>query len=509
MSNNSVKQFKSNIQITRILFLLFIIQLVFSCFAFAEKQETDIKSAVVKIYTVHSKPSYSSPWMMLPPSIVNGTGCIIEGNRVLTTAHIVANQTFIQVKRHGRSKMYNASVLNVSHEADLALLKIDDEEFFKGVIPLKLGDLPEANEKVRIYGFPAGRKLLITDGILSFFDRLEYKHSSSFFLAGMINASIKPGNSGGPVISDNRVTGIIMQASSTKKIAHMIPAPVIKRFLKDIADEHYDGIPDAGLITQNMINPNLKKKYCLQNDHAGVLINKVLPGSEAKNQLQKNDIVIAINGYNIRDDGNVEFRPGEWTGYNYFIEMQQFGEKIDLDILRSGKIRNFTLSLHKTRKDFRLVPNEQYDKRPKYFIFGGIVFSTLTKDFLNTCKDVPKELTEELSKRPTEEKKEVVIALRVLPADINEGYHDLNRWIVSEINGNKFKDINELHNLVKNSSDPYIIFKNNDGNRVVIDRKKAEKSHKSILTAYNIKKDCSTDLQSLHAESHQVPKAYQ
>ena len=502
MNEKFAKQFRSIFLITRILFLLFVIELLVSGSVCAEKQDADIKNAMVRIYTINSEASYSKPWMMMPPSVVNGSGFIIEGNRVLTNAHIVANQTFIRVTRYGKSKKYHASVLYVSHEADLALLAIDDEEFFSGITALHLSDLPAVEQNVRIYGFPGSKKLTIIDGILSRIDLLEYKHSSSFFLAGEIVASIKSGNSGGPVISNNRVAGIVMQASSAKKIAHMIPAPVIKHFLEDIADGRYDGFPDIGLITQNMKNPYLKNKYNLQNDQTGVLINQVLPGSEDENKLQKNDIILAINGYNIRDDGNVEFQPGEWTNYNYVIEMQQIGEKINLDIMRSGKIKNLTLSLNKTRKDFLLVPNEQYDKRPKYFIFGGIVFSTLTKNFLNAFDDAANELTVELSNWPTKEKKEVVIALKVLPADINEGYHDVNSWEVSEVNGNKFKDLNELYYLVTTSADPYVTFKNKNGYEVVIDRKKAKESHKHILSTYNIKKDSSSDLASLHAEGY-------
>jgi S1-C subfamily serine protease len=501
----SIKQFRSSIKVTRSIFLIFIIQLIISGPAFAEKQEDGISNAMVQIYTVNSEPSYSKPWMMQPPGIINGSGFIIDGNRVLTNAHIVANQKTILVKRYGKSTRYRAAVLNVSHKSDLALLSIDDKEFFSGVVPLKLGELPEVEQEVLIYGFPAGKELVITEGMLFRFARLEYRHSSSYLLTGEITASIKTGNSGGPVIVNNKVSGIVMQASGSKNIAHMIPSPVIEHFLKDIADGRYDGFPDAGLITQNITTPFLKKRHNLQNDRTGVLINQVLPGSEAKDILQKDDIILAINGHNISDDGNIEFRPGEWISYNYLIEMQQIGEKISLDIMRSGKNKNITLSLNKTREDFLLIPNEQYDRRPKYFIFGGIVFSTLTKNFLNTCDETPKGLAGELLNWPTREMKEVVIALKVLPADINKGYHDMKSWVVSKVNGNKIKDLNELHSLVTTASDPLIVFENKYGNQIVIDREKAEKTHKSILSTYYIKKDCSTELANLHAGNHKLP----
>lgn len=52
----------------------------------------------------------------------------------------------------------NFSVINFgisfSHEADLALLGVDDPDFFNVVKPLELGDLPKVQEDVIVYGFP-------------------------------------------------------------------------------------------------------------------------------------------------------------------------------------------------------------------------------------------------------------------------------------------------------------------------------------------------------------------
>ena len=85
-----------------------------------------------------------NPWSMRGPSGGTGSGCILPGKRILSNAHVVGYETFIQVRKHGDAKRYQARVVSVSHAVDLALSTVDDPDIFEGVTPLELGDLPEA-----------------------------------------------------------------------------------------------------------------------------------------------------------------------------------------------------------------------------------------------------------------------------------------------------------------------------------------------------------------------------
>ena len=152
---------------------------------------------------------------MLGSKSSNGSGCFISGNRILTNAHVVSNSTFIQVRKYGQSKKVKARVLSISHESDLALLTVDDEDFFNDVKPLSLGNLPSVREKVTVYGFPLGGDTLsVTEGIVSRIEHRNYAHSSSYLLAGQIDAAINPGNSGGPVMVGSNIVGVVMQSLS-------------------------------------------------------------------------------------------------------------------------------------------------------------------------------------------------------------------------------------------------------------------------------------------------------
>ena len=70
-----------------------------------------------------------------------GSGAIIEGGYILTNAHVVADQAFLEVQRYGERKRYIAKVFAVSHQADLALSKVEDASFSAGVKPLTFGIL--------------------------------------------------------------------------------------------------------------------------------------------------------------------------------------------------------------------------------------------------------------------------------------------------------------------------------------------------------------------------------
>lgn len=459
-----------------------------------------IKDSIVKIYTVVNKTDYFRPWNVYTVRI-GGSGCVIAGNRILTNAHVVADQTFVEVRRRGEAKRHRAKVLSVSHDADLALLTVENEDFFNNVTALEFGELPEMQDDVFVYGFPKGGDMLsVTKGVLSRIEHRQYAHSSEYLLAAQIDAAINPGNSGGPVIAKGKVVGVVMQAyQNAENIGYMVPIPIIEHFLYDIEDGNYDGFPRAGIKIQPMENPGMRRKHKMHKNQTGVLVINILPESTAEGKIQKEDIILQVGGHDIADDGTVEFRPKERTSLSYFFDKHQVGEEINLTLSRDSKIIKTTITLDKTAKDFQLVQMEQYDTLPRYFIYGGIVFSPLTKNLIkqwgkNWTKNAPKHLVVELDNWPTPSKSEIVVALQVLGADINEGYHDISNWIVEEVNNQKFKDFDEFYNLIVNSQDEFITFKDNKGKLIVIEKAPAEESQENILKTYRIKADRSQDL---------------
>ncbi|KQC10412.1 MAG: hypothetical protein APR54_12045, partial [Candidatus Cloacimonas sp. SDB] len=354
-----------------ILMIIILLSLIFSLSS-SSIANNDVREAIVKVYTVSNSPDYYNPWSMQGPRASSGSGCIIENNLILTNAHVVSNQTFLQVRKYGDTERYRAEVIAVSHLTDLALLTVKDDGFFTGEPALSLGELPETQQEVLVYGFPMGGDMLsITKGVISRIEHQPYVHSSSVFLAGQIDAAINPGNSGGPVLVNDKIVGVVMSGIPTaQNIGYMVPVPVIRHFFEDLEDGEYDGYPSLGISVQDMENEGLRKYYQMEEGMSGVLINQIVPGSPADGNLQIGDVLLSLEDYIVGNDGTIEFRTNERTHLNYVIQQKQIGEDIQLAILRDGISKKLNVDLSRSLKKDRLVPMEQYEVLPTYYIYG-------------------------------------------------------------------------------------------------------------------------------------------
>ena len=492
----------TNLYQVRLIFFLITIFLLGVTFP-VSSAVLDVREAIVKVYTVSNSPDYYNPWSMQGPQGVSGSGCIIENNLILTNAHVVSDYTYLQVRKYGETERYQAQVIAVSHLTDLALLKVEDPAFFEGEPALLFGELPEIQQEVLVYGFPMGGDMLsITKGIISRIEHQPYVHSSSSFFAGQIDAAINPGNSGGPVLVDGKIVGVVMQGiSSSQNIGYMVPVPVIRHFFDDLKDGTYDGYPSLGVGLQDMENKGLRKYYQMEDGLSGVLINQIIPGSPADGYLQVGDILLSFEDYTIGNDGTVEFRTNERTQLTYVIQQKQIGENIWMEILREGKKISIDLNLSRSLKKDRLVPMEEYETLPSYYIYGGLIFCPLSKNLLDIWgsqwyQSAPKELIYPMlnSNIPEKEDQQVVVLLKTLAANVNEGYQNVNSWVVDKVNGEKIWNLSDMIKKVENNLDLYIVFEDKWSQQIVIDREKAENTHQEILETYRIPFDRSEDL---------------
>ena len=117
----------SSINIRLILFFLSVVACSISTSASAQNNELSaIEDSVIKIYTTQAAPDYFTPWRLLTPRQSSGSGSVIEGNKILTNAHVVANASYVQAQKHNDPQRYQARVVFVSHEADLAIITVDE-----------------------------------------------------------------------------------------------------------------------------------------------------------------------------------------------------------------------------------------------------------------------------------------------------------------------------------------------------------------------------------------------
>lgn len=449
----------------------------------------EMAQSIVKIYTTAEKNSSLAPWNSDSESMI-GTGFVIKGNRILTNAHVVESNTFIELQRDGKPDRYEAEVVAISHEADLALLKVKDESFFKKGKFLEIGELPRVHQEISVYGFPTGGDTLsVTKGIVSRIEYLEYAHSGLASQAIQIDAAINPGNSGGPALAGNKVVGVAMQvaANGEENIGYMIPPSIINHFLKDLEDGRYDGFPEFAVVTEQLVNPALRSKHGLSKEQTGVLITKVCAGTTAEQYLKVGDIITKIDKEPVENNGTVLFQPSKYIDFNYRVDQHQLNDTLHLDIIRDSQSLTVQLPL-----DRAVTSVYSHDTKPRYFIYGGYVFTPT--QLSDTCQH-----RKDYDKNEFKDKIENVSIVKVLASSTNVGYHDL-AMRVQKVNGQTFNDFREFYKLMKQVKTPYITLEDADGYQVVIDRKAAEAEHAELLKRYNMESSQSPDLDDLEAE---------
>lgn len=458
----------------------------------------DVETAMVKIYATSADPYYYVPWITGAPYESSGSGCIIEGDMILTNAHMVSNVTYLQVRREGDPRRYTARVVAVSHEADLALITVDNPAFFKGITPLRLGELPRTREQVTVYGYPEGGDALsTTQGVISRIETWNYVHSNRSLLAVQIDAAINPGNSGGPAIVGDRIIGVAMQArTQAENIGYVIPVPVIRHFLTDLEDGAYRGFPSAGFSYQAISNPAMTERFGLADQQTGVLVTATAYRSPASEILNIGDVILEIDGHGVAGDGTIALQPGVRTSLDHLITRRQIGESIPMTIVRDGTVMTLDMNLFATFDELCLVPHRIYDRPPEYFIYGGLVFMPLTLNYLETWgSDWYNHAMEYLTSiyfyhnHRTPERSSVPIMTYVLPAEVNSGYQDLHHEIIEIVDGAQVSGFHHMVELLEAAEGEFVEIRTNLGNLIVLNRREAMESQEEIFRRYGIPSD--------------------
>ena len=462
-----------------------------------------IENSVIKIYTTQAAPDYFTPWRLLSPRQSSGSGSVIQGNKILTNAHVVANASYVQAQKHNDPRRYLAQVTFISHEADLALLTVEEPGFFDNLTPLAFGTLPAALQEVSVYGYPIGGKSLsITKGILSRVEQQVYAHAGAYLLAGQIDAAINPGNSGGPVIVDGKIVGVVMQASSggrAENLGYFVPPSMITHVLTDAEDSAYDGFPDLGFRTQNLDSPSAKTSYGLNIEQSGVLVIQVFDGSPASGILKKGDVILKIDEFDIAEDGSIKIANDQMTNFKHAIDLHDIGDQVKIEYSRLGIRNTVTLEARPASRNYSLVPGEKFDEVPKYIIFGGVVFVPLNMNLIKRwgndwSRSAPVSLLQARSEWSSTERSELVVALQVLAADVNLGYHDWRNWVVEKINGEDIRNFQHFADKLKGNKNEHVVFENKNGYQMIINRAEAISTEDAILNQYRIPKPFSDGL---------------
>jgi S1-C subfamily serine protease len=453
---------------------------------------------VVRVFATTQEPDYDSPWQARNPSASTGSGVVIAPGEILTGAHVVANATFLQIQKPSHPDKAVARVKAVSHDADLALLEVvDPPGFLSDVPPAAIGEMPKLRDEVAVIGYPVGgEEISITEGVVSRVEVQRYSHSQRHLLAVTVDAAINAGNSGGPVFCDHKVVGIAFQKmTGVDNIGEMVPPPILRAFLDGVRSGKRPEVPALGVTTQNLENPLLRKQLGLDKGESGVVVVQIDHGSSADGVLEVRDVILAIDGRPIANNGTIQYQGRYRTRYDVVLTGRYIGDPLPIDILRRGERRHVEANLGPWQP---LVPRSRYDQPPVYFVYGGLVFQALTRDFLTTWdkwwNKAPKEfLHYYYSGVRTADRHEVVILTQILADDINVGYGHLYNEGVAGVNGVVPRDMIDFVQRLQTATG-IVEITTSSGGVIVLDADDVKRARPRILERYRIPRDRSVGL---------------
>ena len=452
-------------------------------------------ASMVRISTTAQQPDYTVPWN--PGNVGSGVGAgfVIEGKRIMTNAHVVSNATFITVIKEGDPTPWEARVLHVAHDCDLAILGVYDERFFEGTKPLDFGGIPALESTVSAYGYPiGGDRLSVTTGVVSRIDFQPYSHSEvDSHLAIQIDAAINPGNSGGPVMQNGKVVGVAFQGFSgavAQNVGYMIPTPVITRFLKDVEDGSYDRYMDLAATYFPLVNPALRSALGVGESDAGVLIGSVFDGGSSQGKLQPGDVILQVDGLKVYSDGKIDM-DGEKTEMAEVFERKFKGDEVKLEILRGGEKKELSLQLERPWP-FEMQARA-YDKRPRFVLVGGLLFQPLNRDFLDSQKDVDTRLRYFFDYYVTDHlyrsHPEVVVLSEILKDPVNTYVAPFKGGIVQKINGQQIRSLQDVAAAFEQPGEFHVIELLGEGRPIVLERSALAEAGQRIRQRYGVTTD--------------------
>ncbi len=269
-----------------------------------------------------------------------GSGFVVDSRGyIVTNQHVVKNATKIKVTFINGSE-YEAQYIAGDDELDIAVIKITPKETLK---PLEFADSSklQIGEWAIAIGNPLGFQHTVTLGIVSAFNRTLPQPEGNSYYVGLIqtDAAINPGNSGGPLLNIyGQVIGIntaIINPSQAMNIGFAISSNIAKKFVGQIIKTGKITKGYLGVYIQEVTEDFISSKN-LKNVSYGAYISQVEKNSPADNAgLKAGDVVIKVGDIVIESAGVLTAA----------IRTHTAGEKVNLQIVRNGKVMNLTVTL--------------------------------------------------------------------------------------------------------------------------------------------------------------------
>ncbi len=263
-----------------------------------------------------------------------GSGFFISADGyAVTNNHVVDRATEVEVQTDD-GKTYTAKVIGTDPRTDLALIKVDGNNFPYA----KLADrAPRVGDWVLAVGNPFGLSSTVTAGIVSARGRDIGAGPYDDFL--QIDAPVNKGNSGGPTFDiDGNVVGvntaIYSPSGGSVGIAFAIPATTVDSVVKQLRDK---GSVTRGWIGVQIqpVTKDIADSMGLKNTDGALVAEPAENSPAAKAGIKAGDLIVAVNGERIANARELSRR----------IAQMGPGQSARLTILQRGAEKTVNVTL--------------------------------------------------------------------------------------------------------------------------------------------------------------------
>jgi serine protease Do len=263
-----------------------------------------------------------------------GSGFFISGDGyAVTNNHVVQNAENVQVTTDD-GKTYTAKVIGTDPRSDLALIKVDGNDFPY----VKLSDAtPRVGDWVLAVGNPFGLGGTVTAGIVSARGRDIGAGPYDDFI--QIDAPVNKGNSGGPTFDvDGNVIGvntaIFSPSGGSVGIAFAIPADTVKSVIAQLRDKGSVTRGWIGVQIQS-VTPDIADSMGLKQASGALVSEPQKDSPAAKAGIQSGDVIKSVDDAPIKDARELARKIGTMSP----------GTSVKLGMLHQGENKTVTLTL--------------------------------------------------------------------------------------------------------------------------------------------------------------------
>lgn len=455
-----------------------------------------VKDTVVQVFANISEFNWIEPYKTPEQGESSGSGFFInDDGDFITNYHVVAQAATVQIQipSFGMER-FDAKIVGVSPDRDIALVKLTDEartkirERITAIPYLELGNSDEIlrSQEVLALGYPlAQTRMKSTLGIVSGRERLGY------FGYIQITAPLNPGNSGGPALNAaGKVIGINNRGvTEAQNVGYIIPINEVKSALQDLHKVPLLRKPTLGCIF-TVATPEMVR-YLGNPGSGGWYIAKVFEDTLLESVgVKESDMLYAVNGHRVDIYGemNVSWSEDKVSLFEYLNRLT-IGDTINFLVYRKGERKEFTFKLeHKYLPSIRAIYPEFEQEATDYEVIGGMVVMQLTLNhvgrLISRCPDLVRYGRVEHQHEP---------ALLITYVQPNSQAHKARVLrpgeIIEEINGEKVTTLDEFRKAVlKNPQNGYLTVQTQDKLYGVLAVDKILRDEQTLCNQYFFKK---------------------